>query len=62
MFVRQSELDKALLEYGRVQEVMTSMLNWLTQIESMQANQKPFSIDFKALKPQLQLQQVGRFN
>jgi len=35
------------------------MFDWLTDMESMQANQTPFSIDYKTLKPQLQLQQVG---
>jgi len=58
LFNQESDHDKALLECGKVQQVLTSMLNWIGQIESMQANQRPFSIDFKSLKPQLHLQQL----
>jgi len=34
------------------------MLSWLVDVESMQMGQKPFAVDYKALKSQVQLQQV----
>lgn len=54
-------LDEALLRCGKFQEAAASMLSWLVDVESMQTNQKPFAIDFRSLRSQIQVQQVILF-
>jgi len=55
---RECQLDGALLRCGRLREGLESFADWLTDVELRQSQQKPFSIDHKALKPQQQIQEV----
>jgi len=56
---RECQLDGALLRCGRLREGLESFSDWLTDVQLRQAQQKPFSIDHKALRPQQQIQQVS---
>ncbi|XP_014680833.1 PREDICTED: dystonin-like [Priapulus caudatus] len=53
---RERRLDVALLQSGKFQEALASMLNWLGEMEEAVANQKPPSADYKVVKAQLQEQ------
>ena len=55
---RECELDIALLRCGKLCEGLESFREWLSDVESRQSKQKPFSIDHKALRPQQQIQEV----
>ena len=55
---RECQLDIALLRCGKLCEGLESFKDWLSDVESRQSKQKPFSIDHKALGPQQQIQEV----
>jgi len=55
---RECLLDIALLRCGKLREGLESFQEWLSDMESRQSKQKPFSIDNKALRPQQQIQEV----
>ncbi|KAH9415294.1 hypothetical protein DERP_006388 [Dermatophagoides pteronyssinus] len=54
---RERKLDSAILQAGRFQDAMDAFEKWLKDSETMLANQKPPSSDYKVLKAQIQEQQ-----
>jgi len=58
---RECQLDVALLRCGKLREGLESFKDWLSDVESRQSKQKPFSIDHKALGPQQQIQDVYKY-
>lgn len=58
---RNAALDMELIKCGDHHKALSSFTDWLTDAETRQANQRPFSVDYKAIKPQLQTQQVSWF-
>ena len=57
---REKNLDSALLQSGKFQDAMTSLLTWLAETEDTVANQKPPSPEQRVVKAQLQEQKVQR--
>jgi len=55
---RECQLDNALLRCGQLREGLESFQEWLDDAEVRQSKQKPFNIDYKALRPQQQIQEV----
>lgn len=55
---KEGQLDMELMKCGEHQKALDLFTEWLTEVESRQARQRPFSIDYKAVKQQLQVQQV----
>jgi len=55
---RECQLDVALLRCGQLREGLEVFREWLDDVEVRQSKQKPFSIDYKTLKPQQQIQEV----
>lgn len=56
---RERKLDSALLQSGKFNEALASLLDWLTETEEMVAHQKSPSPEYKVVKAQLQEQKVG---
>jgi len=48
-----------LLQSGKFQEALDSLLDWLTETEELVANQKPPSAEYKVTKAQMQEQKVS---
>ncbi|XDV50941.1 hypothetical protein PO909_019905 [Leuciscus waleckii] len=55
---RSAQLHEALLDCGRFQDALESLLSWLTDTEELVANQKPPSAEFKVVKAQIQEQKL----
>ncbi|XP_052469935.1 dystonin isoform X2 [Carassius gibelio] len=55
---RSAQLHEALLQCGRFQDALESLLSWLTDTEELVANQKPPSAEFKVVKAQIQEQKL----
>ena len=55
---REKDLDGALLQSGKFQDAMASLLTWLAETEDTVANQKPPSPEQRVVKAQLQEQKV----
>ncbi|XP_046365478.2 microtubule-actin cross-linking factor 1-like isoform X10 [Haliotis rufescens] len=53
---RERSLDSALLQSGKFNDALDSLLSWLSETEDMVANQKPPSPEFRVVKAQLQEQ------
>lgn len=58
LHVRERSLDDALLQSGKFNDALESVLTWLKETEEMVANQKAPSADYKVVKAQLQEQKV----
>ena len=56
---REQALDAMLLQSGKFQEALDSLLDWLTETEELVANQKPPSAEYKVTKAQMQEQKVS---
>lgn len=56
---RERSLDSALLQSGKFNDALDSLLSWLSETEDMVANQKPPSPEFRVVKAQLQEQKVS---
>ena len=57
---REQALDAMLLQSGKFQEALDSLLDWLTETEELVANQKPPSAEYKVTKAQMQEQKVSK--
>ena len=57
---REQALDAILLQSGKFQEALDSLLDWLTETEELVANQKPPSAEYKVTKAQMQEQKVSK--
>ncbi|NWU92530.1 DYST protein, partial [Upupa epops] len=55
---RAAQLQEALLNCGRFQDALESLLSWLIDTEELVANQKPPSAEFKVVKAQIQEQKL----
>ncbi|XP_068137517.1 dystonin isoform X15 [Hyperolius riggenbachi] len=56
--LRAVQLQEALLQCGRFQDALESILSWLTDTEDLVANQKLPSAEFKVVKAQIQEQKL----
>jgi len=56
---REHNLDNALLQAGKFNDALDSLLSWLKETEDMVQNQKSPSTDYKVVKAQLQEQKVS---
>lgn len=59
MLEREHNLDNALLQAGKFNDALDSLLSWLKETEDMVQNQKSPSTDYKVVKAQLQEQKVS---
>ena len=57
---REHNLDNALLQAGKFNDALDSLLSWLKETEDMVQNQKSPSTDYKVVKAQLQEQKVSK--
>ncbi|KAM5163309.1 dystonin isoform 1-T1 [Mantella aurantiaca] len=55
---RAAQLQEALLQCGRFQDALESILSWLADTEDLVANQKSPSAEFKVVKAQIQEQKL----
>ncbi|XP_072266284.1 dystonin [Pyxicephalus adspersus] len=55
---RAAQLQEALLQCGRFQDALESILSWLADTEDLVANQKLPSAEFKVVKAQIQEQKL----
>ncbi|KAM9316059.1 dystonin [Gastrophryne carolinensis] len=55
---RSAQLQEALLQCGRFQDALESILSWLVDTEDLVANQKSPSAEFKVVKAQIQEQKL----
>lgn len=57
---REKALDKGLMQSGKFQDALDSMLQWLGNFEEMMANQAPISGEYSVVKAQAQEQKFLR--
>ncbi|KAK8374560.1 hypothetical protein O3P69_016548, partial [Scylla paramamosain] len=57
---REKALDKGLMQSGKFQDALDSMLQWLANFEEMMANQAPISGEYSVVKAQAQEQKFLR--
>lgn len=60
MHDRDKKLDTSLLQCGKYQESVTSLLDWIHETQDMVSNQRAPSADYKVAKAQLQEQKVSQ--
>jgi len=56
---REQRLNAGLLRAGKFKEALGTLMEWMSKMDSMLAEQKLTSTDYKFLKSQLQMQQVS---